>query len=170
MKDEGFGDILEILLVLAWVFGSQLIRLFRKFVGGESGDTESEAPSPVTTPRREVLKKRSAREPAPAPLPEKIQTLEDLEVVEEAMEAATDLGETLRHRDYERVKGLLADYDERAFTPKPDQEAPVLSLDVRFPDLPTSGKVAAREAFVLREALAPPRGIVPFFSLSRRKS
>ena len=89
--------------------------------------------------------------------------------MEEAMEAATESGESLRHADYQRVKGLLADYDERAFTPTPAPEAPALSLDVRFPEPQTSGKVAAREAFVLREVLAPPRGIVPFFSVNRRE-
>ena len=170
MKAEGFdfGDFLEILVVLAWVFGGQIIRLFRRFFGGESQEVDPE-PQPVSAPEPR-LHQEIAPESVEASLPETIQTIEELEVVEAAMEAASAEGWTLRHQDYERIKHLLGDYDKSAAPPKPSREITVLSEDVHFPPPELNSIQAAREAFVLKEVLAPPRGISPFFSRTRRGS
>lgn len=172
MKAEGFdfGDFVEILVVLAWVFGGQIIRLFRKFFGGESQEVEPQPqPEPISAPEPR-LPQEHATELVEASLPETIQTIEELEAVEAAMEAASAEGWTLRHQDYERIKHLLGDYDKREVPPQPSGEITVLSEDVHFPTRELNSVQAAREAFVLREILQPPRGISPFFSRTRRSS
>jgi len=167
---DSIGTFFELLILVLWIFGGLFFRAMQER-NNRRVETAGEDPVPeAAEPAREAPP--SAVEDVPfepvAPhLPSRIDTVDELASLEEALEEEFGEESSYSPEDYGAIRLLLQDYDDSPCVEgEGEQGGQVPPLPEKKGERSLSegdAKSRAREAVVLGELLGPPRAHSPFF-------